>query len=70
MQVMSSVTDTPQTLSEVIDRIERIREELVRIFLDPHRVRGLDLLDASGLLAQLIPEMMALKGCEQPPLYL
>jgi poly(A) polymerase len=46
---------------------ERIREELVRIFLNPNRVRGLDLLDGSGLLAQVIPEMMALKGCEQPP---
>jgi poly(A) polymerase len=46
---------------------ERIREELVKIFLSPSRVRGLDLLDASGLLAQVIPEMMALKGCEQPP---
>lgn len=46
---------------------ERIREELVRIFLHPNRVRGLDLLDESGLLAHVIPEMMALKGCEQPP---
>ena len=46
---------------------ERIREELVKTFLNPNRVRGLDLLDASGLLAQVIPEMMALKGCEQPP---
>ncbi|HEX4083642.1 MAG TPA: CCA tRNA nucleotidyltransferase [Chthoniobacteraceae bacterium] len=46
---------------------ERIREELVRIFLSPRRVRGLDLLDQSGLLAQIIPEMLALKGCEQPP---
>jgi poly(A) polymerase len=46
---------------------ERIREELVRIFLHPNRVRGLDLLDQSGLLAQIIPEMMPLKGCEQPP---
>jgi len=46
---------------------ERIREELVKIFLNPNRVRGLDLLDESGLLAQVIPEMMALKGCEQPP---
>jgi len=46
---------------------ERIRDELVRIFLSPNRVRGLDLLDQSGLLAQVIPEMMALKGCEQPP---
>jgi poly(A) polymerase len=46
---------------------ERIREELVRIFLSPNRVRGLDLLDQSGLLAQIIPEMLPLKGCEQPP---
>jgi poly(A) polymerase len=46
---------------------ERIREELVRIFLSQNRVRGLDLLDQSGLLAQVIPEMLALKGCEQPP---
>jgi poly(A) polymerase len=46
---------------------ERIREELVRIFLSPNRVRGLDLLAESGLLGQIIPEMLALKGCEQPP---
>jgi poly(A) polymerase len=47
--------------------VERIREELVRIFLSPNRVRGLDLLDRSGLLGRIIPEMLALKGCEQPP---
>jgi poly(A) polymerase len=46
---------------------ERIRDELVRIFLSPNRVRGLDLLDESGLLGETIPEMLALKGCEQPP---
>jgi len=46
---------------------ERIREELVRIFTSPGRVRGFDLLDASGLLAQILPEIEALKGCEQPP---
>lgn len=46
---------------------ERIREELVRIFLSPNRVRGLDLLDLSGLLSRIIPEMLPLKGCEQPP---
>jgi poly(A) polymerase len=46
---------------------ERIREELVRIFLSPQRARGLDLLDESGLLAQIIPELMPLHGCEQPP---
>ena len=46
---------------------ERIREELVKIFVSPQRVRGLDLLNASGLLEQILPEMITLKGCEQPP---
>ncbi len=46
---------------------ERVREELVRIFLSPNRVRGFDLLDASGLMRQVLPEITALKGCEQPP---
>ena len=46
---------------------ERIRDELVRIFLSPHRLRGWDLLDASGLLRAIIPEIEAMKGCAQPP---
>ncbi len=46
---------------------ERIREELVKILLSPNRVRGFDLLDESGLLRAVLPEMEALKGCDQPP---
>lgn len=46
---------------------ERIRDELVKIFLHPSRVCGFDLLEASGLLAEVLPEVAALKGCEQPP---
>jgi poly(A) polymerase len=46
---------------------ERIREELVKIFLAPGRVRGWDLLDESGLMRAVLPELEALKGCEQPP---
>ena len=49
--------------------VERIREELVRILRHPRRVAGFDLLDASGLLRRIIPEMEALKGCTQPPEY-
>lgn len=48
---------------------ERIREELVRIFLSPQRVRGWELLDRSGLLEKILPEIAAMKGCEQPPQY-
>ncbi len=46
---------------------ERIREELLRILQSPHRVRGLDLLESSGLLTMTLPEVAALRGCEQPP---
>jgi poly(A) polymerase len=45
---------------------ERIREELVKIFLSPKRVRGWDLLDQSGLLGAILPELEAMKGCLQP----
>jgi poly(A) polymerase len=46
---------------------ERVREELVRIFMSPQRVRGWDILDASGLMRAILPEVEAMKGCEQPP---
>ncbi len=46
---------------------ERIREELVRILIHPSRLQGFDLLHESGLLEEILPEMMALQGCEQPP---
>jgi poly(A) polymerase len=46
---------------------ERIREELCKILLSPNRVRGFDLLEESGLLCEILPEMEALKGCDQPP---
>ena len=46
---------------------ERIRDELVKIFAAPQRLRGFDLLDASELLEEILPEILPLKGCEQPP---
>ena len=46
---------------------ERIRDELSKILLDPERVRGFDLLMESGLMEAIIPEIIDLKGCEQPP---
>lgn len=46
---------------------ERIREELNKTFLCEGRLRGFDLLDACGLLRIVLPEIEALKGCEQPP---
>jgi len=45
---------------------ERIRDELVKIFLSPNRLRGFDLLDSSGLLRPILPELEPMKGCDQP----
>ena len=46
---------------------ERIRDEFCKILLSPNRLRGFDLLEESGLLREILPEMEPLKGCDQPP---
>lgn len=46
---------------------ERVREELIRVFRPPRAAQGLDLLRESGLLAEVLPELMSTIGCEQTP---
>lgn len=46
---------------------ERIRGELDRIWTEPSRVVGFDLLVETGLMQEILPEIMQLRGCEQPP---
>ena len=48
---------------------ERIRDELLKLFRPPHAARGLDLLHESRLLPEVLPELAATIGCEQPPEY-
>ena len=48
---------------------ERIRDELTKILTEGAARRGLELLDESGLLQQVLPEVAKLKGVEQPPQY-
>jgi poly(A) polymerase len=48
---------------------ERVRDELARILTEGGARRGFELLDASGLLADILPEVAAMKGVEQPPQY-
>ena len=48
--------------------MERVREELVRLFLESKRAgQALVLLDRLELLEPLLPEVVAMKGQEQPP---
>ena len=46
--------------------VERIREELTKMITRSGTRRGMELLDASGLLIEILPEVAALKGVEQP----
>ncbi|MEP6685349.1 MAG: CCA tRNA nucleotidyltransferase [Verrucomicrobiota bacterium] len=61
----SALIANASSISEI--SAERVREELVRIFLSPRRSRGWDLLDASGLMKVVLPELETMKGCAQPP---
>ncbi len=48
---------------------ERIREELTKILTEGAARRGFELLDETGLLEHVLPEVARLKGVEQPPQY-
>jgi poly(A) polymerase len=48
---------------------ERVRDELLKLFRPPYAARGLDLLHESGLLAQVLPELLPTVTCEQSPDY-
>ncbi len=60
-----------RTLRAGIARIsaERVRGELCRILTEGGARRGFELLDASGLLGEILPEIAALQGVPQPPEY-
>jgi poly(A) polymerase len=48
---------------------ERVRDELTKMLTEGHASRAFQLLDDTGLLAEVMPEISAMKGVEQPPQY-
>jgi poly(A) polymerase len=58
-----------QELAPLITRVsaERLRDELTRILTEGHARRGFELLDESGLLPHVLPEIARMKGVAQPP---
>jgi poly(A) polymerase len=45
---------------------ERIRDEILKTLTEGGARRGFELLDQTGLLEQILPEVSAMKGVEQP----
>jgi poly(A) polymerase len=48
---------------------ERVREELTKMLTEGRARRAFELLDTTGLLREVLPEIAAMKGVEQPPQY-
>jgi poly(A) polymerase len=46
---------------------ERVRDELTKMLTEGHARRAFLLMDESGLLKEVLPEISAMKGVEQPP---
>lgn len=70
-QIEDETWRTIQKMAPQIKQVssERIRDELVKILTRPHPGLGLELLSQSGLLKETLPEVEAMKGCEQSPDY-
>ena len=60
-----------QKLASQIHQVsaERIRDELTKMLTEGHARQAFLLLDESGLLREVLPEISAMKGVEQPPQY-
>jgi poly(A) polymerase len=48
---------------------ERVREELTKMLTEGRARRAFESLDTTGLLPEVLPEIAAMKGVEQPPEY-
>lgn len=48
---------------------ERVRDELTRMLTEGNAQHAFELLDATGLLREVLPEVQRLQGVEQPPQY-
>jgi len=46
---------------------ERIRDEITKMLTEGRARRAFELLDSTGLLAEVLPEISRMKGVEQPP---
>lgn len=64
---MAGIRDNAPAIQGVA--AERVRDELGRILTEGSPQRGFEVLHKSGLLEQLLPEVCALRGVEQPPQY-
>ncbi len=64
--------ETKRAIRSLASRIhavsrERVRDELTKMLTEGRARRAFELLDETGLLAEVLPEVARMKGVEQPP---
>jgi poly(A) polymerase len=64
-QTLASIKRLASQIHEVSR--ERIRDEIVKMLTEGHARRAFELLDETGLLAEVLPEVTRMHGVEQPP---
>jgi len=64
-QTMAAIRDAAGQIGQV--SCERIRDELTLMLTEGQARRAFELLDASGLLQQVLPEATRMHGVQQPP---
>jgi poly(A) polymerase len=64
---MAAIRAAAAEISQVSS--ERIRDEVTLMLTEGHANRAFELLDTTGLLAQVLPEAVKMHGVEQPPQY-
>jgi poly(A) polymerase len=70
-QIEAATMTAIQKLANKIHQVsaERVREELTKMLTEGQACRAFQLLDTTGLLREVLPEIAAMKGVEQPPQY-
>ena len=64
-RTFAAIQQQATTIAQVSN--ERIRDELTKMLTEGHARRAMELLDASGLLAEVLPEAVKMHGVQQPP---
>jgi len=70
-QIEAETMAAARSLAPQITQVsyERIRDELTKLLTEGAARRGFELLDETGLLAVVLPDIARMKGVEQPPQY-
>jgi poly(A) polymerase len=70
-QIDPATLEAIQKLAPKIHQVsaERVREELTKMLTEGQACRAFELLDKTKLLPEVLPEIAAMKGVQQPPQY-